>query len=293
MKKPCLALCLVFALLFGGCAPSAEEGEGLKVIYIDVGEGDATLLIGPTGKTMLIDGGSASARESVLAQLASAGVETLDVMLATHPDEDHIGGLPTVLARYPVNDLYANGRADTAIFHSLESAARARGLMLLQVEAGERIPWEAEAEVRVLGPAKVRPTDSSNNQSAIVQVVYGGHRFLFTGDAEHTSEAEAVARYGKGLASTVYQVGHHGSSTSSSPAFVQAVAPEVAIVSVGPNSYGHPDRLVLRRLALAGAEVYSTEASGTIRLRSDGTHLYIRAEKSDRPLEINRAAKAA
>lgn len=233
---------------------------------------------------MLIDGGSQKHEDAVLGVVREINQKNMDVVIGTHTDEDHIGGLVAIFQHYPVGAVYINGRTESRIYHILLKRVEAQGLPLQEALAGAIIPWEKDVEVRVFGPTQVHDGENSNDQSAIIQVRFGQHRFLFSGDAEKPAEEAVVQRYRGELQSTVYQVGHHGSSTSSSPAFVRAVAPQIAIVPVGPNSYHHPDALVLHRLALAGADVYSTEVNGTIRLRSDGQRLFLSTTKSETPL---------
>lgn len=287
MKK-LITLWTLIILLVTGCAPAGfpelAPADGiLKVVFIDVDQGDSALIIAPDGTAMLIDGGVPGAFKTVDQVMAAYGVKKLKVMVGTHAHDDHIGGLVNILNKYPVAQLYSNGQEDSRVYSAFLSAARVQGLSPQPLQAGDFFQLTDQVVCDVLGPEKAQESQG-NAASIVLRLRYGDHSFLFTGDAEKGEERAIVDRYGHKIRSTVVKVGHHGSATSSSPAFVQAVAPHVAIISVGENSYNHPDNLVIKRWQQMGAEVYTTESSGHLALESDGDKLYLAAQKTSQAL---------
>lgn len=287
MKKVITLWTLILVLLTG-CAPNGFQepapADGiLKVIFIDVGQGDSALIIAPDGKAMLIDGGVPGAFKRVDQVMGAYGIKKLEAMVGTHAHDDHIGGLVNILNKYPVARLYSNGQEDSRVYTAFLSAAKVQGLAPQHLQAGDFFQLTDQVVCDVLGPEDGQGAQG-NNASIVLRVRYGGHSFLFTGDAEREEERAIVDRYGQRIRSTVLKVGHHGSPTSSSPAFAQAVAPNVAVISVGQNSYNHPDNLVIKRWQQAGAEVYTTEKSGHLVLESDGDQLYLAAQKTSQAL---------
>lgn len=257
-----------FAFLF-----RPEPPPRLTVSFLDVGQGDAILVEGPTGIQMLVDGGK---DRSVLRRLP--GVmgpldRTIDIVVATHPDADHIGGLPDVLARYRVSHFLEQGKeGETGTFERLEeAAARERTATVRTVGQGTRIALGGGAYADVLHPeGNVERLRDTNDASIVMRVVYGETEFMLTGDAPEWVEDRLVDRYGSALASDVLKAGHHGSKTSTAGAFLEAVDPAIVVVSAGrDNSYGHPHPEVLERIAASGAALFAT-MDGTVTLASDG-----------------------
>lgn len=248
-------------------AQGAAEHTGiLEVHFIDVDQGDATLVMGP-GVTILIDAGRHD-RNDVVPYLRSAGVERIDLLVGTHPHADHIGQFPQVMGAFPVKEVWLSGDVHTS--RTFERALDA----ILDSEAGYHEPRAGERTmigdvlIEVIHPEVV--TGDFNNGSIGLRLVYGDVAFLFTGDAEAEAEAEMIAR-GHNLRAQVLQVGHHGSSTSSTEAFLREVQPQVAVYSAGVgNPYGHPHREVVERFEKLGIPLYGTDVYGTIRVRTDG-----------------------
>lgn len=239
----------------------------LKVHFIDVGQGDSILIQTPGGQNMLIDAGERDQGEKVVNYIKSQGVDKLHFVVGTHPHSDHIGGLAKVIESMPVEKIYLPRVTHTSgSFQALLEAISNKGLKITTAAAGVKIPL-VEAEANILAPVG-EGYEGLNNYSAVIKLTYGSASFLFTGDAEKISEQEMLAK-GTDLNADVLKVGHHGSVSSTSPSFLQAVSPEYAVIMCGAgNDYGHPHKEILA--ALSGLKVYRTDAEGTIVISSDG-----------------------
>ena len=254
-------------------APQAK----LTAHYLDVGQGDSELIQLPNGKTMLIDAGEAEAGDRIVADLKALGVTKLDYVVATHPHADHIGGMPKVLASFPVGAVYlSNATATTQTYKNFIAAVKKSGAPAYVVRAGAAIfTDEGGAAAAVVAPNS-DSYDDLNNYSVVIRLTYGSRAFLFTGDAEALSEGEITAN----VQADVLKVGHHGSSSSTSAAFLKKVAPKYAVIEVGAgNDYGHPTQQTLQRLAGVGAAVYRTDLNGTVTMVCDGTNISVSTEK--------------
>ena len=263
-----------------GCAGTAQatgntgaENTGiaqagtLTVTWLDVGQGDAAV-IQCGGQSMLIDGGKPEKSSYIYAWLQQHGLSYLDVIVATHVDADHIGGLSGALNYASVGTAYCpvtTGTTET--FQSFVKYLAQRGKQITVPTAGETFALGG-AQVQILGP--LHSAEDSNDNSIVLKVSFGATSFLFTGDAERAEEQDLL-NAGVNLQSTVLKVGHHGSDTSTSYPFLRAVAPQYAVISVGAgNSYGHPTEAVLSRLRDAGVTTFRTDMQGEITAVSDG-----------------------
>lgn len=251
----------------------------LMIHFIDVGQGDAILVQMPGGENMLIDGGEREAAGKVLEYLQSQRAEKLDVLLATHPHSDHIGGLAEVIHNMEVKKVYMPEISHSSqAFLSLLSEIKARGLTINKARAGVSLDFR-EVQCSIIAPVG-EEYDDINNYSAVVKLSYGDHTFIFTGDAEEQSEKEQIDS-GAELRADVLKLGHHGSSSSSSKVYLDAVSPEFAVIMCGKdNSYGHPHKETLQKLEEAGVKVYRTDQMGNIIISSDGESLSIITEQS-------------
>lgn len=282
-RVPRAALLFLAALLaLGNLAVLATlftpgNASTLRVSFLDVGQGDAILIEGPTGIELLVDGGKDRSVVRMLPRVMGPFDRSIDAVLATHPDADHIGGLPEVLARYRVSMLLAPERGtDSPQAKRLADAIAAEeGAAGIVARAGLRLHLGGGAFADVLYPEEnAGALRETNDASVMLRVVYGETAFLFTGDAPQWAEERVVARYGARLASGVLKAGHHGSRTSTGEAILRAADPTYVVVSAGKdNSYGHPHEEMLIRAREAGATVLSTIESGTITFESDGTTL--------------------
>lgn len=256
--------------------PPPVLASSVEVHFLNVGQGDSILIKANSGKNALIDGGTRSAGPGVVAYLRAQGVESVDLLIATHPHEDHIGGLINVLGAFSVSTVI-----DAGVPHTSSTFADFLAAIELQVLAGgcayetpegQTVSLAPNVTITVLGPDG--KMNSLNNSSVICRLDFGTTSFLFPGDAEEPAELALVSA-GKPLAVDVLKVGHHGSSTSTSSSFLAAVSPTHAVVSVGKNTYGHPSSVTLNRLSGAGVTVHRTDVSGHIVFHSDGTTLQV------------------
>lgn len=263
-----------------GGTPASTENLGqprLNIWVVEVGQGDCVYIELPNGQNALVDGGSCVSAQGVLMILREKSVQNLDYLVITHPHEDHIGGLDDVLAEISVTNVYMPGAvADTLAFERLLDAIEAQGLKIKVPKAGSYILGDASSElsIRCLAPVKDKYS-KLNNYSIVLRICFGNFSAILTGDAEEESEREMLEK-GYMLKSDVLKLGHHGSATSSCSAFLDAVSPEAAVISVGrDNSYGHPSESVLRACAERSIEIYRTDELGSILISSDGASYYI------------------
>lgn len=263
-----LLFLMLFALAVSLGAVSAQGGK-LTVHFLDVGQADSILIQAPGGQAILIDGGNNADGPSVVNYLKQQGITRLNAVIATHPHEDHIGGLDTVLNTFPVETVYLPNVTHTSrTFEDFVTAARKAGKRI-QVKPGVKLNIPGITAV-FLAPHRSYYEDL-NDYSAVLKLTYGKVSFLFAGDAEATSESEMV-NSGSDLSSTILKVGHHGSDSSTTAAFLRAVSPKYAVISVGEgNPYGHPSESTLERLRNAGVTVYRTDQNGNIVATSDGS----------------------
>jgi len=294
MKRRLLSFVLLIALLLSlaSCgntivddpsknqgAPSVvvPEGSDFAVHFIDVGQADASLVI-CDGKTMLIDGGNVADSSVIYSYLKQNNITHLDYMIATHPHEDHIGGLSGALSFATVGVAYSPVKSyDSDVFRTFVKHLSNRGVTVTVPQVNDTFML-GSAECTVLA---VNTDDKDiNNTSIVLRIVYGETSFLFTGDAEREVETALVAR-GAELESTVLKVGHHGSHSSTSYMFLREIMPKFAVIHVGEgNDYGHPTEEVLSRLRDADVTLYRTDIHGNIICVSTGTEVIFASEKN-------------
>lgn len=251
-----------------------HKPEGvLKVSFLDVGQGDAILIQSPTGKQMLVDGGRDRAVLRELPKAMGFFDRTIDVVVETHPDADHIGGLPGVFERYRVLAFLEPGIPNdtNAAAALVDAVARESGIQTTLARKGQRIDLGGGAYADILFPDRDVSTYETNTGSVVMRVVYGDTSFMLTGDSPRDIEEYLVGREGEGLRSDVLKAGHHGSRNSSSALWLKTVAPSVVVISAGKdNPYGHPHEETLARIRAQGADVVSTMNEGTVVFLSDG-----------------------
>lgn len=244
----------------------------LQVHFLDVGQGDAALIETPSGKQVLIDGGPDSTVLSRLSAKMGFFDRSIDVVVGTHPDKDHIGGLIDVLKRYTVSKiLTTENKGDTGTSQMYNKLKKAEGAEVVYVRRGQKIILDASTTMKILFPDS-DPTNMESNMSSIVlQLTYGSSTFMFTGDSPKNIEEYLVSIDGDALRSNVLKLGHHGSRTSSSEKYIDTVKPQFAIVSAGKNNkYGHPHVEVTDMLFNKRIPILETSKEGTITMLSDG-----------------------
>lgn len=282
MKKIIVLLLCIF--LLAGCTEAVKTekipvtaGHEMQVDFIDVGQGDSILIESPSGKTMLIDGGVKGAGQQIVSYLKELGIDKLDIVVATHPDADHIGGLIPVLDNMTIEQFYDSGKVHTSqTFEEMLTRIDEKNIPYHVPKIGDDIEFDKNVNVKVLN-ANDQATDN-NDASIVLKMTYGNVSFLLTGDAGVALEKEMLQYDVK---ATVLKAGHHGSNTSSSEEFIQAVKPEVTILSYGEdNKYGHPHAEIVDRLQAIGSKIYATADLGTITVSTDGVNYTVNGKET-------------
>ena len=244
--------------------------QQVEVAFVDVGQGDAVLVVTPERRTMLVDAGPNGA--AVVRYLRALGIDTLDLLVASHNHDDHIGGIPDVLAEIPIRNYMDNGVPTARTYRLYDQFILPSGARYLQAES--RTITLGSVQVRVLPPPDRRlrlPRTEQNNRSVGLLVQYGQWRALLTGDAQEEElgywlQVDSVPPV------TVLKVNHHGSPNGTTPEWVARTQPRVAVISVGArNAYGHPSPAVIAAWCAAGAFVFRTDQNGSIVIRADST----------------------
>lgn len=250
-----------------------ERPYVLTVSFLDVGQGDAIYIEGPTGIDVLVDGGRGRAVLRTLPKEMGFFDRSLDMVVATHPDADHIEGLVDVFKRYRVLRYMEPGvENDTGVTHALlEAVGKEKGVERTLARRGQRILLGAGAYADVLYPDREVTHSETNDASVVLHVVYGETEFFLSGDAPVSVEKYVVYLEGERLESDVLKAGHHGSHTSTSDELLAIAKPKMVVISAGKdNSYGHPHKEVVEKIQNAGATMLETSKEGTITLVSDG-----------------------
>jgi len=259
----------------------ADNEGNLSVYFLDVGQGDSTLFV-VDGKTILIDAGEVDMGDRVVSDLRKLGVTGIDLLVATHPHADHIGGMQKVLAAFPVGLVLDTGlpHPSSTYEHFLETIDR-KNIPYLVAEQGQTIDVDPELRVVVLSPPAQRTGDDLNRNSLVLRISYGTIDFLMAGDLGGEGE-DALIRSGYPLDAEILKVGHHGSSSSTSPLFLARVRPELGVLFVGEgNPYGHPHEETLVLLKKSGVTLYRTDRDGTVVVRTDGMSYSVKTETND------------
>ncbi|NLB34260.1 MAG: MBL fold metallo-hydrolase [Elusimicrobia bacterium] len=268
----------------------------LLVVFLDVGQGNAVLIVSPEGKTLLYDAGGTPewmgsswdpGARVIVPYLDELEINELDYMLMSHSHSDHIGGMPAILNNFKVKTFLDPGfDPDSGLYADLLNLVRARGsdYMVIREGDGHKIDLGKSVKVEIFSPPAdfyFRGTNSdSNNNSVLMKVICGDVSFLLTGDLEERGELYAARKYRSQLASNILQVGHHGSATSSSKPFLEQVLPEVALIPVGDrNTFGHPRAEALNRIESVGAEIYRTDYDGHVLVYTDGKTFVVETER--------------
>nr|WP_211194604.1 ComEC/Rec2 family competence protein [Pyxidicoccus fallax] len=295
-----LTLLVLLLASLPGLAAAPPAAKPLTVYFFDVGQGDAALVVSPTGKTVLIDGGPPEARERLTRRLKELVREPLDLVILTHPHLDHLGGLTQALKAVGAkrfmdpgfdhpSDAYRDlldfvGTSVGQVMTPEPSAQAPHTLLTIGLGEGASLTvlWPRVPQEPFLDNTRSDP----NSNSIVAKLTYGKTAFLFTGDAEPETEA-ALLQKRIDFSSTVLKVAHHGGKHSSTAAFLAAVKPKAAVISCGAgNDYGHPTAEALERLGTAGARVFRTDQDGEVVAVSDGTSVTVRAGRGGSPLVV-------
>jgi competence protein ComEC len=278
---------LLLAAIAGAAAwirPAPSDATGLlRVTFIDVGQGDAAWLNTPDGWDIVIDGGPQSCVPTLVSYLEGQGVTDIEVLILSHPHEDHVGGLVAVLETMDVDEaLMSCQDYSSYVYQNFLALLDGNGIPCTCVRDGDTFAWGAYVSAVATNPPDplMSGTGSDiNNNSVVLRITYGSIDFLFTGDVESQAEAAILGR-GPALEAEVLKVAHHGSDSSSTAAFLAEVGPEAAVISVGAsNPYGHPSAQTLERLRSAGATGYRTNLHGAILVETDGTTYGVQPER--------------
>jgi competence protein ComEC len=280
------------AIAFFPFAPRWSQGK-LEVTILDVGQGDSVFVVSPRGKTLLVDGGGGFAgfsgqenslgpdpgEEAVSPYLWSRGFQKLDVVALTHAHQDHIGGLTAILENFDVRSLWIGREVNSPALRNLEELARARKISIVHQARGSKLSWDG-VEGEFLWPEVSSgevASNAQNNDSLVLRLRYGNRTVLLPGDAEKQTENEMISENSaEALRANVLKTGHHGSKNSTTPKFLNAVRPQVAVISAGEeNPYGHPNRELLERLEQAGVRILRTDREGAVHVITDGNSLEV------------------
>lgn len=278
MKKYIIAVIIISAIIYSYFnAPKPvqyQDSNQLALHFIDVGQADSMLGILPNGETILIDAGNREDGNTIISYIKKQQIKKIDYLIATHPHEDHIGGLAEVINSFDIGSIYMpKVSTTTKTFENALLAIKNKGLKVTTARAGVSILNNDNLKIELLAPNS-DSYENMNSYSAVTKITFGNTSFLLTGDADNISEGE-MFKYN--LKADLLKVGHHGSSTSTSAEFLKAVAPKFAVISVGKgNTYGHPAQKTLNTLKNAGVKIYQTDINGTIVATSDGNSIEIK-----------------
>lgn len=268
---------LLFATVFVWFVLLHNKNE-LVVAFLDVGQGDSILIQAPNGNQILIDGGPDKKVLREIGKVMPFYDRSIDVVIATHPDKDHIGGLPDVFKRYDIKTFIEPGvEHDTGTYESLLKAIETEKSKHIIAKQKMTISLGGGIVLQVLFPNTNASGLESNTASIVARLVYGESEFMLTGDSPKSIENYLVSTYGTQLQSDVLKAGHHGSKTSSSESFVASVDPQYVVISAGEdNRYGHPHKEVMELLSKFSINIFETSKTGTIIFETDGENIKIK-----------------
>lgn len=267
--KKVFSLIVMIIFLFG----CQSVNPVLEIHIIDVGQGDSILIKTPQNKTILIDAGDEKSDYLVINYLNKQQIKEIDILIASHFDSDHIGGLDNVIDNFSVKSVYApDDNYDTSSFNNFFLACEKKDLSIQTIKRGDFIEVEKDITLNILSPNII--TSNSNANSIVLSFDFINKSFLFTGDMEKSNELELI---NSSLIENInfLKVSHHGSYTATSEEFISYITPDVSVISCGyKNSYGHPHRSVLETLEKHNSLIYRTDISGNLVFYSDGDIIY-------------------
>jgi competence protein ComEC len=266
----CVAAVYILMAEVEDSQPAAQaDSATLYVLVIDVGQADSLLVTMSTGEVMLIDAGESDDADAIFEELDERRIDMIDILVATHPHADHIGGMVKIVERYEIGAVYMPDKtSESKTYKKLVAAIEARGIPIIEAYAGIRFSLGA-AQCTIVSPGRDDDFDA-NNESVVIFLDYLNTECLFTGDMEEKAEEEVLSAAYM-IDADILKVAHHGSSTGTSEAFLEAVSPDYAVISCGEgNSYGHPHEETIDLLVEYGLTFYRTDLSGDILFTSDG-----------------------
>lgn len=273
---------LILAAFFVWYAVYAEGRQELEVDFLDVGQGDAIFIQAPGGGQILIDAGPNKAVLRELSKVMPFYDRSIDMVIESHPDSDHIGGLPEILNRYEVGVVMESGASsDSAIYAEAEKLISEKNIKKILARRGMRINLGDGGYLDILFPDRDVAGMDTNDSSIVAKLQYGDKSFLFTGDLpqkmeKYLTSLDSNPPVGR-LDSDILKVGHHGSKTSSSEEFLGYISPEYAVISAGKdNKYGHPHQEILDRLQKFGVNILRTDELGAIKIITNGESVFIK-----------------
>lgn len=283
-----LASIIIMLGILIGCEPPSDISVSktpvtLKIHFIDVGQADS-ILIQDGDTSMLIDAGNNADAKTIINYLKKQGVKKLSYVVGTHPHEDHIGALDTVIKTFDVEKiLMPNVTSNTNTYRDVLYAIKNKNLKITVPNPGNTFTL-GRSEFTVLAPNSAEYEDV-NDYSIVMKLNHGSRSFLFTGDAEKVSESEILKKK-YNLQADVLKIAHHGSKSSTSDKFLKAVDPKYAVISVGrDNNYGHPTQKTLNRLKVRKVPIYRTDENGTIVITSDGNNINFTIQSDNMPVK--------
>lgn len=270
-SKSLIKIFLLFLLVIyvNGCT----KEKLFSVHIIDVGQGDSIFIQTPENKRILIDAGDEEAEHTVYSYLKRRGVKKIDVLIATHPDTDHIGSMDYIIDKFKISHFYMpDAKTDSEAFYNLLDSCKEKNLKIEYLTKGDRLKIDSSTTMEILSPSTI--TDKNNLNSIVSLLNYKGYEFLFTGDAEKENESEILSSCN--LPDIEFlKAGHHGSSSSSTDEFIEKLKPEAIAISCGYNNdYGHPHRSVLDTFRENGSVVYRTDKNGSLVFYCDDNGIF-------------------
>lgn len=274
-----VAVIMFSALILIGCSKDENliDNGQLEVSVINVGQGDAIFIKTPDNKNILIDSGSREDKDKLYEFLKSKNIKNIDLLVGTHPHEDHIGNMASVIRDYTIGQVYMPKVTHTTkTFKNVMEAIKEKSVSLKAPSVGDTLDFNG-AIFKILAPNSGKYKDI-NNYSIVMKLTYKNNSFLFMGDAEKESEKEIIKK-GETLKADVIKLGHHGSSTSNTKEFIEKVNPKYAVASCGKNNeYGHPHKEVVKLLGNLNIKLYKTYESGTVTFTSNGSNITVNTQ---------------
>ncbi|HDN2403229.1 TPA: MBL fold metallo-hydrolase [Clostridioides difficile] len=267
-NKIFLSILIIISLLIG-----CDKKSLLSIHMIDVGQGDSILVQTPTNKNILIDGGDEDSENIIISYLRQKRIKTIDIIIATHPDSDHIGSLDNIIKKFNVNSIYMPEQStDSEAYQNLINSCTDKNLSIQHLYKNDVLNIDNNINIYVLSPSYIQ--EESNLNSIVFKLTFNDNSFLFMGDDEEENEKEILHSFKLNNINFI-KIGHHGSNSSSSLEFIKKISPDIAAISCGyKNQYGHPHREVINNLKQNHVSIYRTDRIGDIVFYSDGEIIF-------------------